>query len=90
MNTKETGPARGNGPGHAENPAKGLGAVPTIPHHTDRIPRCRLLDDNLNRCTAEVAEVDGEIALCPHHLALAVAMVKCRFDAALLIARWSA
>lgn len=33
---------------------------------------CRMLDDQLDRCTAEAwdADADPEIQMCPHHLAL--------------------
>lgn len=40
-----------------------------------RLPRCRYLDKMLNRCTAEVVEPDGEIALCEHHLAAAMTLL---------------
>lgn len=84
MATNGTGSPKG--PGHVEDPSKGSHALSTIPHPTDRIPRCRLLDAIGNRCTAEVAEPDGEIQMCIRHLSLAMIMVQRRAAEV----RWSA
>jgi hypothetical protein len=46
------------------NPKQDDGSLPS------RIPRCRLLDHNLNRCQNPCLSEDG-IALCARHLAAA-------------------
>lgn len=44
--------------------------VPIPPAHFQRVPRCRLLDEHLNRCGGP--ELGGS-GLCAHHLAEAAA-----------------
>ena len=48
---------------------------------TDRITTCRYLRRrDGNRCTAEVAEADAEIDLCPVHLAAALELIRRRLE----------
>lgn len=52
-----------------------LAAAPTV--HI-RIVRCRYLRRSGNACTAEAADVTGEVLLCTEHLALALELINRR------------
>lgn len=42
---------------------------------TSRAVRCRVLDKHSNPCTGEVVDPDGELLICPRHLAMAMRLL---------------
>lgn len=52
--------------------------VITTTQHTERRITCRYLRRNDERCTAEVADPEGDILLCTKHLTRAMYMIRAR------------
>lgn len=42
---------------------------------TARVVRCRVLGKQSNPCTGEAIDPDGELLICPRHLAMAMRML---------------